>query len=132
MQLRTMFVALSAISLPSVTDSMKEAGDIIECRPDMRCIGQQERHKYIWLVMSDVDNELRIKQGEKLLYKRRYQIPFARLNDVAPLDIARAMDPEDEYQPYIDYDDINGEVITHNQPIPIVGLVWDKIETRYL
>ena len=65
--------------------------------------------------------------------KRRFSIPLERLQTIYPsLDLNRARDENDAYQPFYTLDTDNNLWLTSQPPLQATGLVFDKAYGVYL
>lgn len=118
----------------------KLAGDIIALRRPHTSIGRKERATYLWLYLDGLEeNDMAVlcdelMEGTTRYEKRRYCIPFDRLAAVVPgFSIARALDVNDDYQPFLPIDLDEPHVrLTRTPPLDVHGLVFDRATGVYL
>ena len=130
-----------------------QEGDIVEAREPTTGIGLEEAHLYLWLRIQGLEAaeipRLKLELTEPLVEvrddrvdqyfprfdKRRYSIPLEGLRVVAPfLDVARARNPADPYQPFLpidlDDDDLRQQHTffpgTAQSPLRHEGLIFDR------
>ena len=125
---------------------MVAEADIITCRKPIGCIGRKERTEYLWLRVQGSDAgqldalawpiEINVNaEGVgTVVEKRRYCVPLDRLKKLYRIDLARTRDLNDDYQPFYPVNYITGECILEDAhaPLKIAGLVYDKLEKRFL
>lgn len=135
-----------------------QEGDIAAIRLPLPHIGTKERFKFLWVRLSGEDDNIMsdlaqpntepadtlnengtFQRGANVFEKRRFCIPFERLNDVSAFDLARARDTADSYQPFQPIDEdmpIDGgeglRLGSSRGPLDIRGLVFDKSTGMYL
>jgi hypothetical protein len=125
-------LGLSAASM-SGHDEKRDEGDIIVAIPDRHYIGTKETKTFIWVPAQSLQADIAPVEAVAGTYKRRYQISFADLADTVPkFDPVRARDITDEYQPFFIRDDVTGNFIAEDAPLVVDGLIWDKVETKYI
>lgn len=124
-------------------ERMKE-GDIIVLRPQATGIGSKETKIFLWLRLEGLFTRIEFDPLKESIYepdedtgvrydKRRYCIPFARLQIVDPsFDINRARDSADLYQPYLVTDAEDYTFVSTNPPFQVSGLVYDKAVGDYI
>jgi hypothetical protein len=144
-------VAEIGIALWSMVPEHVQEGDILEVRQPDLGIGLKEAKQCLWLL---VDGMEQFEYGElkEGLYepfdatgaydppgdytrfdRNRYCVPLARLQTVFPsLDLNRARDDADAYQPFYTLDTDNNLWLTGLTPLAIEGLVFDKVNGVYL
>lgn len=148
-----MEIGLSLISRSPLASGHErlQVGDIISVHPPSLGLGLKEVNVFLWLLVGDFEeNEYAgLKQfiyqgsrfpGEKLLAenlydKRRYCIPLKRLQKVYPvLDIARALDVNTIYQPFLPLDEDNMLFLEGRgePPFSVHGLIFDKTIGDYI
>lgn len=98
-----------------------QEGDIILAREPLGEIGKFEQEDYIWLLLeSDLSTDELMAPGAT--GKRRYSINLATLQGGA-VNLARARNPRDTYQPFFTVNPIDGRA-TPTQPaarsVPLV------------
>jgi hypothetical protein len=106
-------VAISTRSLsPTSGGERVQQGDIASVRKPLYAVGRLEVRDYLWIYLQGPDwNEcvrlhegggVQIGQVDEILYeKRRYGIPFSRLQQMLPsFSESRAADRRDAYQPF--------------------------------
>lgn len=103
----------AALSVHSRTPHHKdipchEEGDIISVRKESYRIGSGEFAQHLWVCLTGLDDNLMPLlakpwvDGEHVIAKRRYGIPFDRLKDALPLlDIAKVQNTDVPYQPCV-------------------------------
>lgn len=124
----------------SVSWARVQCGDIVVVRPPGPAIGLKERATFLWLQIEGLDDSemaslmTPLMENGVIVEKRRYSIPFWRLQEVWPaFDRVRAMNPVDIYQPFQIYDQEYGEKLVDNvAPLVVQGLVFDKATMRFL
>lgn len=111
-------------------------GDIVAIRHPRREIGTQERKRFLWLRLYGLDsNELdrlhdRMSLDVDVSYdKRRYAV---RLDRLPGLNMTRALDLNDTYQPFLPVDEDTGQVLAEAAPFAVWGLVYDKAAGAFL
>lgn len=129
----------------------RQEGDILAVRrPDIG-IGLAEAKLYLWLLVQglaaneydhlddsiyepfDPTGEYDPRSAYPLFDKRRYCIPFTRLQAVFPtLDLSKARDTNDPYQPFYTIDEDNNLWLTDRTPLAAEGLVFDKVNGVYI
>ena len=99
-----------------------QVGDILEAREPVNYIGQSplERKGVVWMI---VDTDLSAEQlkGTPIQStgnKRRFSVDFDRMPDV---NNARAFDPDDEYQPFINPHPVTGAFRLNRRPSRVVA-----------
>ena len=120
-------------------------GDIIAIRTDGNGVGMKEMHRWLWVSVYGMDDDLMtfLQEGvtegdefEREIYdKRRYSIPLARLQAIYPtLDMARVRDVTDAYQPFMPVDEDQGYYLegSAQPPFDVAGLIFDKTTGRYI
>lgn len=114
----------------------KTVGDIIAIRKPGIGIGLKEMSGYLWLRIEGLEeNDMaRLIDPIEGFDKRRYCIPFDRLKAIIPsLDINRAKDLNDKYQPFLSVDhDPPYRFIGTTRPLNIHGLIFDKQTGRFI
>jgi hypothetical protein len=139
-----------AVALQNSTDDAggekKKEGDIIAIRPAGTGVGKKERFVFLWLRLEAefdrwefdllcLPNYEPFEREDPVARfdKRRFSIPFARLQIVDPaFDINLARDPEYLYQPYLVTDEEDFTFVTTKPPFQVSGLVYDKAIGDYL
>jgi len=95
--------------------------------------------QFLWLLLSGLPRTqmdmLKMSNSpvpeETLRYeKKRFSIPFSRLP--ALVDLARVRDPKDEYQPFMPIDFDTGRHLIKTPPLDVHGLVYDKVQMKFL
>jgi hypothetical protein len=127
-------------------------GDIVDARRPGPAIGFKEGITRIWLLIQgwefQVYGNLAQRIGEPfddsgaydpmvdtytMRDKRRYCIPFSRLQSVFPsFDPGQARDLAETYQPFYTLDEDNFFWLTDKSPLPVAGLIFDKANGVYL
>lgn len=103
-------------------------GDIIEAHPPSRGIGLAAMRSFLWLWVdvSPISSGLLLNESYGQ-HKRRYYIPLDLLARRFPsLDMGRAVDPSQIYQPFIDVDRRTGLWKSIPNAIPAQDLIIDK------
>lgn len=110
----------------------KKEGDIIDVREVgmVDGLGSQEVGKYIVIRCEGVEEKFYedLTQSEGISDKRRYHIPLEELDRQISIDLIKARDPNEKYQPYVPIDVNDGTFINEMQ-VPLfnpVGLIEDK------
>jgi hypothetical protein len=124
----------------AATESRVQSGDIIEVRQPTPFVGLKETSNFLWLKLFGLDDtemeDLKevIEDQNEIFEKRRYSIPLERLVGFYPtFSVSRANDVGDFYQPFSVYDyDTLEKLIDSGTPLPVEGLVYDKLHMRYL
>lgn len=113
-------------------------GDIVAVRIPGTKIGTKEGKLFLWLRLDNVTFEdyllvQRIEEGGALYDKRRYCIPFSRLEQLdSNFSLSRARDQNDMYQPYLTVDEETYEFVSVGNIFQVQGLVYDKVTQSYL
>lgn len=130
-------VCLSCVSFSRIIK--RHAGDIILVRPILGRIGWKEAKDYFWLPVEGIDKTMYAYFQEPLILdeepydKRRYSIPFNRLETLCPfIDFERIADDNDVYQPFYQLDIDTYEFILCNEVLQFEGLIFDKNTGLYL
>ena len=139
-----------AIALWSVLPERVQEGDIVAVRPPGSAIGFKEDKVFLWLLVEGLEANLfefltmpviepfdATGHYDGPTYtefdKRRYCVPMARLKEVYPaLDLDKARDPADRYQPFFTLDTDSNFWLTDQPPLTGEGLVFDKVTGVYL
>lgn len=132
-------VILLALSCEHKDANRKEVGSVCASVNMKTRIGSKELTRFIWLPVYGLDYyEMRHLQDtvdDPVLYeKRRYQVPFGRLKQVYPaFDIASARDANLIYQPFLLVDGDTYHFRARGvSPLPVQGLILDRLTMRYL
>lgn len=140
----TMQIAISVEDCAPIGDTeRKQLGDIIAVRAPSDGIGKLEAATYLWLNIkgleenefADLVKPIFNAAGSIVYDKRRFCIPLERLQRAAAfLDITRAVDTTDIYQPFLNVDGDFPYLFFPRQysPLDVHGLVFDKDTGRYL
>lgn len=113
-------------------------GDIVAVRIPGTKIGTKEGKLFLWLRLDNVTFEdyllvQRIEEDGTLYDKRRYCIPFSRLEQLdSNFSLSRARDQNDMYQPYLTVDEETYEFVSVGNIFQVQGLVYDKVTQSYL
>ena len=137
-----------ALSLENAPDNdsgteRKKLGDVVVVRNPHFVIGRLEAKPYLWLRLEGLEenefSEIKLRvhldgdDAKERFDKCRYRIPLHRLKQVFPaFDIARAVDLDDIYQPFLTVDEDNYFYLTEVKPFQVSGLVFDKATGEYL
>jgi len=139
-----------AIALFSGQGERLQEGDITSVRKPQIGIGLKEAKTRLWLlvqgpqyieyaglkekVTEPIDPTRLYEDQAYIKYdKRRFCIPLARLIQVFPtLDLAKARDLGQAYQPFYTLDTENHLWLTDRIPLDTAGLVFDKALGVYL
>lgn len=108
-----------------------ETGDIIDIVPMRKYIGKKERGQYLWIPVT-ARPDFDVRDPVEGLHKRRYSIKISTLKQLITLDENRMQDMNDHYQPAIEFDDNTGRFVLDRSPIDLTGIIWDKVETRFV
>lgn len=130
-------VALSCVNW--VKQSKVQSGDIVVCRRALGHIGFKEAKTFLWLYIENIHpipyrslSEL-LAQDTIIYDKRRYCIPFHRLQQVYPsINLERVADTNDPYQPFYQLDLDNYKFLIKNETLQWSGLIFDKVTGLYL
>lgn len=128
-----------------------EEGDIVCLRRYNRAahrgIGLQEMQHFLWLRLTGLDDTEMdmlssswdaVDEGDAAYGKRRFCIPLKRLAQVIPtVNPVLARDPTAIHQPCCPVDEepsslTRGLYYSLNTPLPVQGLVFDKLTMRYV
>lgn len=124
-----------------------QEGDIVAIRRPYHTIGTLEGKDFLWLRIYGEDIydmgifvkgvEIIDAEGDPVAHydNRRYSIPLERLKEIFPaLDLDRARDLNDDYQPFIPIDEDNYRYIegAARAEYPLYGLVLDKQTMKFL
>lgn len=139
-----------ALACWSAAPEHVQEGDIMARRHPQIGIGMNEAKLFLWLLLEGLTAEqyaawkfpiyepydplgLYEPKTDYTVYdKRRFNIPFSRLSEVVSIDLVRARNPLDEYQPFYTIDQSNHLWLTDSIPLQVSGLVWDKVLGVYL
>ena len=116
------------------TKERKLAGDIVAIRRPAQAIGTKEAKTYLWLRVQGLEeNDMaRLTDSIEGFDKRRYCIPLERLKEIVPtFDIAKAMDPNVIYQPFLILDEEDFKFLGSEQPFEIEDILFDKQTGKY-
>lgn len=135
---RTWEVALQAAD--NLETDRVQSGDIVAVRLPLPYIGKKEFAAFLWVPVTGLDDGDMERLADYLLEngvpqeKRRYCIPFDRLQEVMPsFDPIQASNRTQSYQPFQLYDHETGDKLAGNiSPLGVQGLVFDKATMRYL
>ena len=125
----TLELGLSCVNLMPYNLRL-QAGDIVVCRPAFGYIGFKEAKQFFWLHIENTDTSqcsqyhdiiTQTWEGHERepMDKRRYCIPFHRLEKVYPsINFNRLSDLDDPYQPFFQLGKSQGQ----NRPVglPII------------
>ena len=139
-----------AIDVENRPPEFKQEGDIATVRPPYIGIGLKEAKNRIWLLVDgleqlefgdfhysvlepyDPTGAYLPKENYTRFDRRRYCVPLARLHQVFTIDLNRARDMNDAYQPFYTMDEDNYLWLTDRIPLSIEGLIFDKVIGDYL
>lgn len=140
-----------AIDVENRPPEFKQEGDIATIRPPNIGIGLKEAKNRIWLLVDgleqlefsnfhysvlepyDATGAYHPHENYTRYDRRRYCVPLDRLQTVFPsLDLNRARDMNDAYQPFFTLDEDNYLWLTDRIPLSVEGLVFDKVIGDYL
>lgn len=123
----------------------KAVGDIIAIRKPGSAIGSAEMSRYLWLRIEGLEENQMYRltdpvysnpadDSSAVFDKRRYCIPLDRLKAITPsLDIARATNLNDKYQPFLGVDEEPPfRFISDVRPVNVHGLIFDKVTGRFI
>ena len=133
-----------------------QEGDIVAARivtegPGYAGIGLKEAKTFLWVRLEGVEEDNiqylidavseehpgrfeELEPSATKLDKRRYCIPLSRLQSYFPeLDINKACDPNDPYQPFLTIDPEDDKYLTlaPREPLNVEGLIFDKVTRTY-
>jgi len=114
------------------------SGDIITVREPTNGVGLREMGHLLYLRIDGLDDyDMQalmepLYEGETWYDKRRYCIPFERLNELHPLDFDRLYDVSDVYQPFLHVDSETGLYLFDAHVFNVDGLVFDKMTQTYI
>jgi hypothetical protein len=129
---------LVGISVATLDDSKSKSigrlceGDICAISKRM-VIGKKEKARFLWFITSiDLDQFEEILEMVDDVWKRRYTVDLDALAKVYAFDIDRVRDIADDYQPFLTVDPDDGTFLAPDESFILSGLIWDKVETRYI
>ena len=144
-------ISIACINRPDHDNERLCVGDIVTIRKPHHVIGKKEAKSLIWLRvegLEEIEIGTLVQESSGLMMdedkaavserfeKRRYFIPLQRLKKIKPdFDIARAMDTNDSYQPFmvVDFADSGFfRYLASDKPLSVHGLIFDKIRGEYL
>jgi hypothetical protein len=144
-------IAEMALAVYSMAPEHVQEGDIMAARAPDIGIGLKEAKRYLWLLIDGLElfefGALSAAVYEPFdptgaydphsaytkFDRARYCVPLERLQTVFPsLDLNRARDEADAYQPFYTIDTDNNLWLTDLTPLPIEGLVFDKVNGVYI
>lgn len=125
-------VAIQAFDRP-LPEQVK-AGDVVDVRPAKGTMGRKQLADFLWITV-DMTPEQAAGLTESVLnadgtirFKRRWMIPLVKLKSIASsFSEARAKDPKDEYQPFVDVT-LNRAKQRVRADLPFNDLFFDKLE----
>jgi len=125
-----------------------QEGDLVTVRPPTAGIGMKEAKLWLWILVDGVGSimldaavyepydptGIYKPRSNYIRYdKRRYCAPLARIKQLYPaLDLDRARDPGDAYQPFYTLDEDSNLWLTDHTPYAAEGLVFDKVKGVYI
>ena len=143
-------VAEIAIGLDNRAQEFTQEGDIVAIRAPGIGIGLAEAKLWLWILIDgfelykydelinpviepfDATGAYDPPASYTKFDRRRYCVPLARLNQVLTIDLNRARDTADEYQPFYSLDQDNHLWLTDRTPLAAEGLIFDKVLGDYI
>lgn len=121
-------IEIAVRTIPSQS-GLTQPGDIIAARKPHTGVGRKSRQDFLWMWI-DVDDLIAVQllsPSDDGRFKRRYYIPLDRLKMRVPdLDMGRATDPREVYQPFVGLSH-EGERTKIPEAIKASDLIIDKI-----